>query len=411
MKHLAIYCTNTINKNQLIKAIQANFLSPIFYALDALHGNVYSSITIDRMIKEESIHGSVVVTSDANATLESMSSGQQQVALADYIFNQNPDYVIIDELNSNVDIDTLSTLHQVFEHNAHKCIYIQLFSRFDDVLPYISKVIELDGFMKFEEVFSKKEFLYRQTDKPQVSNFKYPELLNDITYFETLIDLRNVTVAYGAITVLNKINWKIKAGEFWELRGPIGSGKSTLLSMIVGDNPKAYGQDMYLFGIKKGSGESVWDIKKQIGYFYPKMMQFFTRKTSVADMILSGYFDSIGLYVQPLDSQHKSAQKWIEILGKDYRNKRFDELSSGQQRIVLVIRAIIKQPPLLILDEPTVGLDEYNSRLFVSMLRSIAQLKKIAIVFVSHRKEVGLQADRILELTPSENGSTSKIIN
>lgn len=409
MKHIGVYCTNNINKNQLIQAIRGNKLFPNFCNLIGLKGEVYSSITLDAFIEEEYKHGSVVISSEANPTLEEMSSGQQRIALANYIFKQMPDYVILDDIQGNVDAQTLSHLHELLDKNSRECLYIQIFSRIDDALPYLSQVIEIDNFMGITGIFSQQEFLSANPPRSIFPHFKFPQLFSEIPYFNPLVTMQSVTVAYDTKPVLNKIDWTIKAGEFWELRGPVGSGKSTLLSMIIGDNPKAFGQDIYLFGRKKGSGESVWDIKRNIGYFYPKMMQLFSRETSIENMIVSGFYDSIGLYVHPKDSHSKIAKEWVEIIGQDYKNKKFQSLSPGQQRIVLVIRAIVKQPPLLILDEPTVGLDEYNIQLFLSMVKAIAQTKKVAIIFVSHRKEPSLQADYIYELQPTENGSVFKI--
>jgi molybdate transport system ATP-binding protein len=409
MKHIGVYCTNNINKNQLIQAIRGNKLFPNFCNLIGLKGEVYSSITIDAYIEEEYKHGSVVISSEANPTLEEMSSGQQRMALANYIFKQMPDYVILDDIQDNVDAQTLSHLHQLLAKHGLECLYIQILSRIDDALPYLSQVIEIDNFMGITGIFSQQEFLSGHANEIEPTHLKLPQLFSEIPYFNPLVTMQNVMVAYDLKPILNKIDWTIKAGEFWELRGPVGSGKSTLLSMIIGDNPKAFGQDIYLFGRKKGSGESVWDIKRNIGYFYPKMMQLFSRETSIENMIVSGFYDSIGLYVKPTDSHQKIAKEWVEILGQDYKNKKFQSLSPGQQRIVLVIRAIVKQPPLLILDEPTVGLDEYNIQLFLSMVKAIAQTKKVAIIFVSHRKETGLQADYIYELQPTENGSVFKI--
>nr|HMP31442.1 ATP-binding cassette domain-containing protein [Saprospiraceae bacterium] len=200
-------------------------------------------------------------------------------------------------------------------------------------------------------------------------------------------------------------NWTIKPGQFWELSGPIGSGKSTLLSMIIGDNPKAFGQNIKLFGIQKGTGESVWEIKKNIGYFYPKMLQLFKRNYTNEEMLLSGFYDSIGLYTTPTEYHKYIAHQWLDILGHDFRVKKFQDLSYGQQRIVMIVRAMIKQPPLLILDEPTVGLDDANASLLVSLINTIAAEQKIAIIFVSHRKESKLNPNFVLKLIPSQEGS------
>jgi len=164
-----------------------------------------------------------------------------------------------------------------------------------------------------------------------------------------------------------------------------------------------------LFGKKKGSGESIWDIKRQIGYFTPSMILQFTRDDSVENMIISGLLDSVGLYVKPSDIQKDIAKSWIDMLGPYYRNKSFQSLSIGQQRMVMVARAMVKHPPLLILDEPTVELDDENSLLFIDMVNAIASGKKIAIVYVSHRDEPDLKPDKVFELIPGIEGSTGKV--
>jgi len=215
---------------------------------------------------------------------------------------------------------------------------------------------------------------------------------------DPLIELRAVSVHYAEKQVLNNVNWIIRKGEFWQLTGPNGAGKSTLISMITGDNPKAYGQNMMLFGRKKGSGESIWDIKRQIGYFTPDMIHQFTRVDTVENMIISGLNDSVGLYIEPSDLQKDIARGWLDMLGTSFRNRTFQNLSLGQQRMVMVARAMVKHPPLLILDEPTIELDDANSRLFIDMVKAIASEKQIAIIYVSHRDEENLQPDKIFEL-------------
>jgi molybdate transport system ATP-binding protein len=209
--------------------------------------------------------------------------------------------------------------------------------------------------------------------------------------------------------VLNNVSWSIRKGEFWQLVGPNGSGKSTMITMISGDNPKAYGQDMWLFGRKKGSGETIWDIKKQIGYFTASLTQLFTHDDTVENMIISGLVDSIGLYTVPTDLQKDTARLWVDMLGPSFRKKNFQQLSIGQQRMVMVARAMVKHPPLLILDEPTIELDDENSRLFIEMVNAIAAEKQIAIIYVSHRDEEGLLPEKVFELVPTGHGYTGII--
>jgi len=223
---------------------------------------------------------------------------------------------------------------------------------------------------------------------------------------DPLIELHNISVSYGDKQVLTQLDWTIRSGEFWQLVGPNGSGKSTLLGMICGDNPKAYGQNMMLFGRKKGTGETIWDIKKYIGYFSPSMVLQFTRNETVENMLISGFNDSVGLYVEPSDMQKELAKVWVGLLGQSFVGKNFQQLSVGQQRIVMVARAMVKHPAVLILDEPTIELDDANSRLFIEMVHAIATNTKVAIVYVSHRDEENLQAHKVFELVKCESGYT-----
>ena len=181
--------------------------------------------------------------------------------------------------------------------------------------------------------------------------------------------------------------------------------------MIDGDNPKAFGQDICLFGIKKGSGETVWDIKKNIGYFTPAMMELFkARRHTAQGMIIGGLLDSIGLYHIPTDAQKNIANQWLKLLALEKKEKQaFIDLSQVEQRLILIARAMVKHPPLLILDEPSNGLDDNAAQLLVSLINKIAQESNTALLYVSHRQEQGLMPDKKLELHPDNLGSTATI--
>jgi molybdate transport system ATP-binding protein len=225
-----------------------------------------------------------------------------------------------------------------------------------------------------------------------------------------LIKLEEVSVSYEDRKILNNISWTIKQGEFWQLIGPNGSGKSTILSLITGDNPKGFGQNLFLFGRKKGTGESVWDIKKQIGIFTTSMTDLFQKGHTLEQMILSGFFDSIGLYTEPTTHQKNLVNQWLEVIEMTHlRKKRFIDLSIGQQRVALIVRAVLKHPPLLILDEPVEGLDDENVDLVIQLINTIKQETNVTIVYVSHRIEQGLAPTSVFELLPAETGSIGQI--
>jgi len=340
-----------------------------------------------------------------------MSSGQQKKALLNYLIAQKPQYMVLDDVYSNIDKATQESITATLALLAETTLLIQVFFRKRDRLPCIGRIFIVD---ENNHIVTEQDAETFQALEPEheksLHSFKLPkEYDENHTDINPLVQLNSVSVQYVEKPVLNKVNWTIQKGEFWQLVGPNGSGKSTLLTIITGDNPRGYGQDMILFGRKKGSGESIWDIKRQIGYFSPSMIDQFKHVDSVENMIISGLVDSVGLYTKPSDMQMNIAKSWMEMLGTSYRNKTFQNLSLGQQRMVMVARAMVKHPPLLILDEPTIELDDVNSQLFIEMVNAIAADKKIAILYVSHRDEPDLKPDKIFELVPGSKGSVGVV--
>ncbi len=410
--NIGLYLSNTSNKNQILKQIMANIFLQQHVDLSQLKGALFSSITIDRLIEDELRHDHFPIQTAENSSLSTMSSGQQKKALLMYLIAQQPEFMVLDDVYSNIDKKTQEFITDKLSQLSGTTLLIQLFFRKRDLLPFIDTVYTINCTNEITNRQNAEDFRKSDTEQTTTSHqFLLPAEYNqDHADINPLVQLNSVSVHYGDKKVLDKVNWTIQNGEFWQLVGPNGSGKSTMLSIIIGDNPRGYGQDMILFGRKKGSGESIWDIKRQIGYFTPAMIEQFTRVDTVENMIISGLMDSVGLYTRPTDLQKDIAKSWIERLGATYRNRTFQSLSLGQQRMVMVARAMVKHPPLLILDEPTIELDDENSRLFIDMVNAIAAEKKIAIIYVSHRDEQGLQPDKIFELIPTPNGHTGIVI-
>jgi len=405
---IGLYLSNTSNKNRILEQILSNRLLKGIIDLGSIRGVLFSTITINRFLEEELRHDRFLIQTDDNSSLGSMSSGQQKKTLLLYLIAQKPDFMVLDDVYSNVDKETQQYIATTLEQLSDSTLIIQVFFRKQDILPCIGTVITIDESNCIVKEQDAAKFMTKQLlleDKG--FNFSLPKGYNEQHMdINPLVQLNNVSVKYLEKQVVENINWTIQKGEFWQLTGPNGSGKSTLLSLITGDNPKGYGQNMILFGKKKGTGESIWDIRRQIGYFTPSMILQFTRDDTVENMIISGIMDSVGLYTNPSDIQKDIAKSWIDMLGTFYRNKSFQSLSIGQQRMVMVARAMVKHPPLLILDEPTIELDDENSRLFIDMVNAIAKDKKIAIVYVSHREEPDLKPDKVFELIPSMKGYT-----
>jgi molybdate transport system ATP-binding protein len=225
---------------------------------------------------------------------------------------------------------------------------------------------------------------------------QHPNTMN----FKNAVLMKNVTVRYGGNIVLNNINWRVRKGERWLVKGKNGAGKSLLMSLIAADNPQAYANEIYLFDRRRGSGESIWEIKKNIGFVSPELCAFFDKSIFCFDAVASGYFDSIGIYKKLSDGQIRHIHNWLKVLHTDNLiQKRLSDISSGMQRLILLIRALIKNPPLLILDEPCQGLDEYQTKSFVKLADDICAQTDTTMIYISHcENEVPGCVSQILEL-------------
>ena len=203
-----------------------------------------------------------------------------------------------------------------------------------------------------------------------------------------VMEARDITIRYGQRTILNNFSITIREGEHWALKGQNGSGKSTLLSLICADNPQGYACDITLFGHKRGSGESIWDIKKNIGFVSPEMFRAYRRNLPVKTIVASGLYDTTGLFRQPKEEDFRMVENWMERFNiLSWAERSYLALSNGEQRLVLLCRAFVKNPPLLILDEPFHGLDDRNRRLSLNIITQYCSQPHKTLIMVSHYDE------------------------
>jgi molybdate transport system ATP-binding protein len=410
--HWAVFISKNANKDLFIQQLLDKRIEGELAVFNDQSGMLVSDLSIIDLINEEEIHDYVEVEKNSNRRLRSLSSGEQKKALLAYCLSKHPDYIILDNPFDNLDIASQRSLCTSLKDAGEQASLIQIINRKTDVLPFITNAISIDAKNKITYRKNVEEYLDQQKNESLVFPNDVPQPLQNYEIkSDALVVFNKVNVSYNERPIVKDISWEINAGEFWQLIGPNGSGKSTLLTLITGDNPKGYGQDLTLFGMKKGTGETVWDIKQNIGYFTPSMTDMFSKHHTLQGMIVSGLFDSIGLYVIPAEAHLQVANEWLQLIEMtDLKNVSFSKLSLGQQRLALIARAMIKHPPLLILDEPTSGLDDYHVSLVTSLINKIAAESRTAILYVSHRKEEGLEPQFIFELTAGINGSIGKEI-
>lgn len=202
---------------------------------------------------------------------------------------------------------------------------------------------------------------------------------------DEVVKLNRVSIRYDERTILRELDWTVHRGEKWALSGDNGSGKSTLLSLVCADNPQSYACDISLFGRKRGSGESIWEIKKHIGYVSPEMHRAYLKNLPAIEIVASGLHDSIGLYVRPHAEQLAICEWWMDIFGiASLKEHPFLQLSSGEQRLALLARAFVKDPELLILDEPLHGLDTYNRLRVKRIIEAFCRRQDKTMLMVTH---------------------------
>ena len=200
-----------------------------------------------------------------------------------------------------------------------------------------------------------------------------------------ILKFNNITIRYDTRTILKDFSWTVHEGERWAITGQNGAGKSTLLSLVCADNPQAYACDMELFGHKRGTGESIWDIKKHIGYVSPEMHRSYQKNITGIEVVASGLFDTVGLYMHPDDAQLQKSLYWMRIFGiQDLAERSYLKMSSGEQRLCLLARAFVKDPELLILDEPMHGLDVKHMNQVIEIIDIFVRRERKTLLMVSH---------------------------
>ena len=317
-----------------------------------------------------------------------LSSGElRKYKLAASLFT-NPRVLIMDNPFIGLDAQTRDQLKDLLTMLAKEqgLQIILVLAKTDEIPEFITHIVEVKEMKVMPKVAHRGQSLCNP-----VANAPYSQQGQSpcaTAAPEEVIKFNKVTIRYGTRTILKDLDWTVRKGEHWSLSGQNGSGKSTLLSLVCADNPQSYACDISLFGHQRGSGESIWDIKKQIGYVSPEMHRSYKQNIPAIQIVASGLKDTVGLYVKPNEAEQAQCRKWLNIFGIGHlADRNFREMSSGEQRLILVARAFVKEPSLLILDEPLHGLDDVNRRMVKNRVDEYCQDPEKTLIYVTHYQE------------------------
>ncbi|HDZ48683.1 hypothetical protein LCGC14_0038350 [marine sediment metagenome] len=346
-----------------------------------------------------------------------LSTGETRKVMLIRALASKPDLLILDEPFDGLDVDTLAMLQAHLASIIDTVPMVMVLNRFDEMPDFITHVAYLDKERLEKKRGDKKRgdsgrlavTVERQDEAAfnelyqllhlKTTDLSLPEAdpatkLPALDPNQPLVKLKQATIQYGDTVIVDKLDWTIEQGQHWQLSGPNGSGKTGVLSLITGDHPQCYTNDIFVFGFQRGNGESIWQIKQFIGYVSTALQWEYRVSTSCKNVIISGFYDSIGMYSKSTDHQKKIADQWLELLGMQERaDQPFNKLSYGDQRLLLIARAMVKHPPLLILDEPCLGLDDMNRQLVLALIEKICEGKETTVLYVNHHTE-----DKIKEI-------------
>jgi len=323
-----------------------------------------------------------------------LSTGETRKLMLVRALSSAPQLLILDEPFDGLDADTHARLQAYLTTLADSLRLVIVLNRLDEAPAFVTDVAYVDGGRLVSCVSCADKVGWaelRQLLHLKCTDLNIPkanpaaERLPALDPDQPLVRLQGATIRYGDTVIFEGIDWTIRAGEHWQLSGPNGSGKTGLLSLITGDHPQCYTNDITVFGYRRGSGESIWEIKRYLGYVSTALQWEYRVSASVRHVIISGFHDSIGLYTKYSDDQARIADAWLDLLGMGRRaHEPFTQLSHGDQRLLLIARAMVKHPPLLILDEPCLGLDDMNRQLVLTLIERICAGSETTVLYVNH---------------------------
>jgi len=325
-----------------------------------------------------------------------LSTGETRKLLLTRALTSKPGMLIIDGPFEGLDAQTVPLIGEVLRQVSVELPMVMVINRIDELPEFVTHIAFLEkGRLKTTtEVRDKPSMgLISQLLHLKTVDIKIPEVVASdaapsLNSNEPLVDIRNASIRYTDNLVFENLDWCIEPGQHWQLTGPNGSGKTCLLNLITGDHPQCYSNDIFVCGYQRGNGESIWDIKQHIGYVSSTLHWDYRVSISCKNVIISGFYDSIGLYAKATELQQEVASQWLQVLGlQDRAGQAFNQFSYGDQRLLLIARAMVKHPHLLILDEPCFGLDDMNRQLVLALVEKICAGTESTVIYVNHHAQ------------------------
>lgn len=328
----------------------------------------------------------------SDKSLIKLSNGEtRRLAIASALL-KNPKILLLDQPLTGLDIKTRQGFDAILRTIIDSGIHVIMSTHSNEIPKGITHRAVL-GEKRIQSVHDPASWEMSNSAHVTQEGFeekKLHELMGNSQHegISEIIRMEKVTIRYSEKTILDSLDWKVMAGEKWQLKGANGAGKSTLLSLILGENPQAYANAIWLFGRKRGTGESIWEIKKQIGFVAPELSRFFPANQTCLKVVLSGLFDTMGLFKKVSAEQENLALDWLSLFKlSGISQKLLKQVSLEDQRFVLLARALIKKPTLLILDEASQGMDENLRLLFKKTVDQVCSHSPITLIYVSHYEE------------------------
>jgi len=365
---------------------------------------ILSNVCIDHTLKDQLID-KFGLAPLLDRAFRKLSTGETRKVMLIRALACKPELLVLDEPFDGLDTITLATLQEHLASLVGTVPMVLVLNRWDECPDFISHIAYVEqGELKLTVMRSSERDQGTLEDKQaydalyqllhlKTTDLKVPEpdptnTIPSLHASQPLVRLTEVGIRYADEEIFSNLNWTIQANQHWQLSGPNGSGKTALLSLITGDHPQCYTNDIFVFGFQRGSGESIWQIKQFIGYVSTALQWEYRVSASLRNVIISGFYDSIGLYTKCTDTERKIADQWLAVLGMSERaDMPFNKLSYGDQRLLLIARAMVKHPPLLILDEPCLGLDEMNRQLVLALIEKVCAEGQSSVIYVNHHPE------------------------